>query len=179
MQFLTIVVVPDETSDVVAAVTGLMEPYNVENVERPVAARKEYVPQENLDSLVEVYAPYGLKRDDADAVVTQLEEDTGFTCGHDEDGYWWLTTDNPQGKWDGWRLQSLHDDSWLATESLPEQLFPSAIVTPDSIWHDLGARWDMNEEQAQALRARAAELLASTHLISQWRCTAIGEHLLA
>lgn len=42
MQFLTIVVVPDETSDVVAAVTGLMEPYNVE---RPVAARKTYVPR--------------------------------------------------------------------------------------------------------------------------------------
>jgi hypothetical protein len=58
MQFLTIVVVPDETSDVVAAVTGLMEPYNVE---RPVAARKAYVPQEDLDYLVEVYAPYGLK----------------------------------------------------------------------------------------------------------------------
>lgn len=157
MRFLTLVVMPDETSDVVAAVTGLMEPYNVE---RPVAARKEYVPQEELDYLVEVYAPYGLKRDDVDTVVTQLEEDSGFTCGHDDGGYWWMTTDNPQSKWDGWRLQSLQDDSWPATAALPEQLFPSAIVTPDGRWHDLGARWDMNDEQAQALRARAAELLA-------------------
>lgn len=169
MQFLTIVVVPDEASDVVAAVTGLMEPYNVE---RPVAARKAYVPQEELDYLVEVYAPYGLKRDDVDAVVTQLEEDTGFACGHDEGRYWWMTTDNPQGKWDGWRLASLQDDSWPATAALPEQLFPSAIVTPDGMWHDLGARWDMNDEQAQALRGRAAELLAQypSHLAVALHC---------
>ncbi len=82
MQFLTIVVVPDETSDVVAAVTGLMEPYNVE---RPVAARKEYVPREEVDYLLEVYGPYGLKRDDVDAVVTQLEEDMGFIVARRED----------------------------------------------------------------------------------------------
>jgi hypothetical protein len=54
MQFLTIVAVPDEMSDVVAVVTSLMEPYDVE---RSVAARKEYVPQEEIDYLVEVYEP--------------------------------------------------------------------------------------------------------------------------
>jgi hypothetical protein len=73
MQFLTIVVLPAETSDVVAALTRLMEPYDIE---RSVAARKEYVPQEELDYLVEVYEPYRLKRDDATAIVAQLEEDT-------------------------------------------------------------------------------------------------------
>jgi hypothetical protein len=157
MQFLTVVVVPAESHDAVAAITLLMAPYDVE---RSVAARKEYVPQEALDYLVEVYGPYGLNRDDADAVVAELEEDTGFVCGHDEGGTWWMTTDNPQGKWDGWRLQSLQDDSWPATAALPEHLYPAAIVTPDGVWHDLGARWDMSDEQAQALRARAAELLA-------------------
>ena len=169
MQFLTIVVVPAETGDVVAALTRLMAPYDVE---RSVAARKEYVPQEELDYLVEVYEPYGLKRDDVDAVVAQLEEDTGFACGHDESGYWWMTTDNPQGEWDGWRLQSLQDDSWPTTAALPEHLYSSAIVTPDGVWHDLGARWDMNDEQAQALRARTAELLAQhpSHLAVALHC---------
>lgn len=156
MQFLTIVVVSAQTEDVVAAVTRLMEPYNVE---RPVAARKEYVPQEELDYMVEVYEPYGLKRDDVSAMVVQLEEDSGFACGHDESGYWWMTTDNPQGKWDGWRLQSLQEDSWPTTAALPDNLYPSAIVTPDGAWHDLGARWDMSDEQAQAVRTCATELL--------------------
>ena len=169
MQFLTVVVVPAESPDAVAAITHLMEPYDVE---RAVAARKQYVPQEELDYLVEVYGPYGLNRDDVDAVVAELEEDTGFVCGYDEGGIWYLTTDNPQGKWDGWRLQRLPDDSWPATAALPEHLHPAAIVTPDGVWHDLGARWDMSDEQAQALRARAAELLAQypSHLAVALHC---------
>ena len=157
MQFLTIVVVPAESRDAVATITRLMEPYDIE---RSVPARKEYVPHEVLDYLVEVYGPYGLNRDDVDAVVAELQEDTGFVCGHDEGGFWWMTTDNPQGKWDGWRLQSLQDDSWPATATLPEHVYPAAIVTPDGVWHELQARWDMSDEQAQVLRTRAAELLA-------------------
>ncbi len=83
-----------------------------------------------------------------------------------------MTTDNPQGKWDGWRLQSPHDDSWPATATLPEQLFPAAILTPDGMWHDLGARWDMNDEQAQAVRDRATDLLAQypSHLAVALHC---------
>jgi hypothetical protein len=114
MQFLTIVVVPAETYD----------------VERSVAARKEYVPHEELDYLVEVNGPFGLNRDDVDAVVAELQEDTGFVCGHDEGRIWYMTTNNPQGEWDGWRLHSLQDDSWPATEALPEQLYPLPSLRP-------------------------------------------------
>lgn len=169
MQFLTIVVVPAESRDVVAVITRLMEPFDVE---LSVPARKEYVPQEELDYLIEVYGPYGLARHDVDAVVTALEEDTGFVCGHDEGGIWYMTTNNPQGKWDGWRLRSLRDDSWPATADLPEHLYPAAILTPDGAWHDLGAQWAMSEEQADALRARAAEILAQypSHLAVALHC---------
>ncbi len=169
MQFWTIVVVPAESRDAVAAITRLMEPYDIE---RSVAARKEYVPHEELDLLVEVYGPYGLNHDDVDAVVAALEEDTGFVCGHDEGGIWYMTTDNPQGHWDGWRLRSLQDDSWPATAALPEHLYPAAIVTPDGLWHDLEARWDLSDEQAMAVQARAAELLAQypSHLAVALHC---------
>jgi hypothetical protein len=34
-----------------------------------------------------VYEPYGLKRDEVNAMVAQLAEDSGFACGHDEGGY--------------------------------------------------------------------------------------------
>jgi hypothetical protein len=114
----------------------------------------------------------GLNRDDVEAVVAELEADTGLVCGHDAGGFWWITTDNPQGEWDGWELEHLEDDSWPATAALPEDLYPAAIVTPDEVWHDLEARWDMSDEQAQALRARATELLAQypTHLAVQVYC---------
>jgi hypothetical protein len=169
MQFVTIVLVPAEGHDIVATVTRLMTPYDSE---RSVPARKEYVPQDELDYLLEVYEPYGLRRDDVDAVVAALQEDTGFVCGHDEGGFWYMTTDNPQGKWNGWRLQSLQDDAWPATAPLPEGIYPAAVVTPDGAWLDMGARWEMTDEQQVVLRARIAELLAQypAHLAVMLHC---------
>lgn len=157
MQFLTLVLVPAENQDIPATVTQLMAPYDVE---RTVPARKEYVPHDELDYLLEVYESYGLRREDIDAVVAALQEDTGYVCGHDTGGFWYMTTENPQGHWDGWRLQSLPNDSWPTTAPLPEGPYPAAVITPDGAWHDMGARWDMTDEQQVALRARLLELLS-------------------
>src|SRR5690348_13066517 len=121
MQFVTIVILPVECRDIVAGVTHLMAPYDME---LSVPPWKQYVPQDELDYLLKVYEPYGLRRDDIDAVVAALHEDTGFTCGHDGSGYWWMFTANPQGKWDGWRLMNPQDDPWPAAEPLPEHLYP-------------------------------------------------------
>jgi hypothetical protein len=169
MQFPTLVLVPAETQDILVTVTQLMAPYDVE---RTVPARKEYVPHDELEYLLEVYEPYGLRRADVDAVVAALQEDTGFVCGHDAGGFWYMTTENPQGQWDGWRLQNLPDDSWPTTAPLPEGLYPAAVITPDGAWHDMSARWDMTDEQQVALRARIGNLLAHypTYLAVLLRC---------
>jgi hypothetical protein len=169
MQFLTLVVVPNETQEIVVTLTRLMAPYDVE---RTAPARKEYVPHDELEYLLEVYEPYGLRREDVEAVVAALQEDTGFVCGHDETGFWYLTTENPQAQWDGWRLQSLQDDSWPTTAPLPEGLYPAAVVTPDGAWRDMGARWNMTNEHKAALRARIADLLAQypAHLAVLLQC---------
>jgi hypothetical protein len=83
-----------------------------------------------------------------------------------------MTTDNSQGNWDGWRLQSLQDDSRPATAALPDTVYPAAIITPDGVWHVLGAQGDMSDVQAQAVQARAAALLAQypSHLAVQQHC---------
>lgn len=169
MQFLTLVLVPNETQDILAAVTRLMAPYDVE---RSVPARKEYVPHDELDYLLEVYEPYGLRREDVDAVVAALQEDTGFVCGYDAGGFWYMTTDNPEGQWGGWRLQNLQDSSWPSTTPLPEGLYPAAVVTPDGAWHDISAGWNLTNESQVALRARIADLLAHypAHLAVLLQC---------
>jgi hypothetical protein len=169
MQFITLVCLPRATQGTLATVTRLMAPYDVE---RTVSAHKEYVPHDELEYLLEIYQPYGLRREDIDAVIAALQEDTGFVCGHDAGGFWYMTTDNSQGKWDGWRLRSLQDDCWHTTAPLPEGLYPAAVVTTDGVWHDMGARWNMTDEQQVALRARIADLLAHypAHLAVMLQC---------
>jgi hypothetical protein len=138
----------------------LMAPYDVEQA---APARKEYAPHDELEYLLEVYQPYGLRGEDVDAIVAALQEDTGFVCGHDAGGCWYMMSANPRGKWDGWRprsLRSLQNDSWPTTASLPEGLYPAAVVTPDGVWHDMEARWNIMDEQQMALRARIADLRA-------------------
>jgi hypothetical protein len=125
MQFLTIVLVPSETQEILATVTQLVAPYDIE---RTVPARKEYAPHDELEYLLEVYEPHGLRREDVDAVVAALQEDTGFVCGHDAGGFWYMTTENPQGKWGGWRLHSLQDDSWPP----PRRFLKGSILPPSS-----------------------------------------------
>ena len=73
MQFLTLALVPSETQDIVAAATRLMAPFYVFDVERTEPAHKEYVPHDELEYLLEVYEPYGLRREDVDAVVAALK----------------------------------------------------------------------------------------------------------
>ena len=69
----------------------------------------------------------------------------------------------PAGKVDGWRLQSLQDDSWPTIAPLPEGLYPAAVVTTDGAWRDMGARWNVErDEQQRTLRAHIGELLAQS-----------------
>jgi hypothetical protein len=84
MQLLAIVVVPARTHDIVATLTRPVEPYDLEP---SMPARKEYVPHDELDDLVEVFGPYGLDSDDVDAVVAALEERTSFACEHVKGGF--------------------------------------------------------------------------------------------
>ncbi len=138
MIFQTIVVLPADSLDAEEAITRLMAPYDME---RSVAAHKEYVPQQEFDCMVKRYA------------------DTGLIHGHDEGGFWWMSSDNPLGRWDGWTLWSFEDDSWPTTAALPERLVPAAILTPDGVWHDLATQWEMSDEQTHEVRTQAAQLL--------------------
>jgi len=91
--------------------TRLMAPYDVE---RSAPARKEYAPHDELDYLLEIYESYGLRREDVDAVVAALPEDTDVVCGHDAGRFWRMATDN----------------SWSTTTPLPERLDPPTSLHP-------------------------------------------------
>lgn len=152
MQFYVFVVVPSNTEDVVATVTRLMEPYELY---REVPLHKEFVPEHEIQ---EVVTTFGVDAGDLEAVMAGLRDESGFECGIESGRIYWMTTDNPQGQWDSWRLRSLRDDVWPVSV-IPKDHVPSAIVTPDGVWHDLGDKWNMAEDEKIDVWKKAEALL--------------------
>jgi hypothetical protein len=165
VQFPVVILVPSSTENIDAAVTRLMAPFDARS---NVPLHKEYVPQGEIDYVLEVFGPQGLKAEDVDAVLHTLEEDSGCPGGIDEGGIYLMTTDNPQGKWDTWHIQSLRDDVQPVPHMSRERA-PAAIITPDGIWHDLnedlpatGDPQVMRWEHAEPLLMRYRDCLAVT-----------------
>lgn len=155
MQFPVMVLVPKDTTLVLESVGRLMEPYNVA---RKAPPHKEYVPKDEIDYIIEVF---GLEATDADAVLAELEEDSGFSGGIDEEGIYLMSTDNPEGHWDTWRIRDLREDVHHVAD-MPRDHAPAAVVTPDGIWHDLDAALT-SQEDVQASRWKQAEVLLAQY----------------
>ncbi|MEM8598546.1 MAG: hypothetical protein AAGF99_01385 [Bacteroidota bacterium] len=137
--FLTIVLVPPDTSAIVAEVKRLMEPH----IESEVPA-------------------YKVRTDVSDWSERQLADTLASgDLGNDDDGYFWWQTNNPDGRWDYWKIGGgyngvligqhtplPHKDGPLELNTRPvtsllaqeaptwQDLGASALVTPDGTWTD-------------------------------------------
>jgi hypothetical protein len=165
MQFQVIVLVPSASEDVVAAVEHSMEPFDAR---LKVPLHKEYVPQDEIDYAFEVFEPYGLKPGDMEGVLHALEEDSGCSGGIDEGGIYLITTDNPQRRWDSWRVPDVPADIQRMPDVRRDHV-TAAILTPDGVWHavneDLPSTGDAQPvwcERAEPLLARYPDYLAVT-----------------
>jgi hypothetical protein len=158
MPFPVMVLVPSNTEDMVAAVTRLMSPFDAGLT---ISPHKEYVAQDEIIYVVDVFRHEGLKAEDVEAVLRALEEDSGCPGGIDERGIYLMTTDNPQAHWDSWRIQSLHNDVRPVPRTGRDRA-PAEMITPDGVWHDLNA--GLSEAgDLQVSRWNRAELLLAQY----------------
>ncbi len=152
MQFQVVVLVPHDTQDLVAEVTRLMDPYNLEHEAPPY---KIYY--DDPEGVARLAAAFGLSSADLKAVAAKMIE-LGDDAGVDEGGLYEVTTVNPQGQWDGWILDSLEDDV-CPVPALSRDIPFCGVVTPDGQWHDFFPGWDWPDEKQAELLEQVYQLI--------------------
>jgi hypothetical protein len=149
MRFTTVVLLPPDTPDSMAAVTRLMSPYDTKHEE---AAYKQYVDAGEAARLAAHFGAHGHPVATLEELATTMTELTGDETGVEDGRLFWITTANPQGHWDGWMLHSLQEDVW-PVPTMPRDLRFFDVVTPDGHWHEFGWKWDLpDEEKAEVYR---------------------------
>lgn len=161
MHFLTVVLlpqeVPHEEDTIYEALHHLLEPYYSE-LESEGLTHKEYYDARAIANLA---ARYCVWSSNLPKIAAKLRQDWGADCGVDEQGLYYLTNLNPNRKVDYWTLRNVDTDVWLA-RTMPRDLLPSAVVTPDGQWHDTGEKWsprDLTASERQAVSQRAYALI--------------------
>jgi hypothetical protein len=157
MQFFTIVLVSPETRDIEQEVARLMEPYELN---LPVQPYKEAVPQEEIDFLADCF---DLDPNNLEVMLAEVRNETGFECWIEDGALYWMTTDNPKGRWDSYRIWTVQDSIWPVPDT-PEDFAPSAAITSDGVWPDLGYEFIRPDDERNASfvqsRREAQEFIA-------------------
>jgi hypothetical protein len=154
--YMLLVLVPPSEQDIEEAVGELIEPYS-KWIELP--PYKEYLKQWEINQ--EVWH-YGIPKESLEQIARKMKE-RGGEVGVDEKGLYRLTTRNPQGRWDSWRVGGSwdgviqgkrHSDGRVGhnlgqeheqlqyntcvVSQLPKFLSIYELVTPDGVWHSWG-----------------------------------------
>jgi len=131
--FFTVVLVPQDSTDVQAAVSALLAPYN-ENMD--VEPYKKYKTQEDVDRMADHYKTHAL-----DELALHMEEWSNNDGGVDGLGLFELSTYNPQSQWDYWSMIEfeINDDGKLRNAFPVSEVQGDfqcfAVVTPNGTWH--------------------------------------------
>jgi hypothetical protein len=157
MQFFAIVLVSPETGDIAQEAARLMEPYELN---RPVQPYKEAVPQEYIDFLADCF---DLDPANLEVMLVEVRDETGFECWIEDGALYWMTTHNPRGRWDGYRIWTVQDNVWPVPD-VPEDFTPVAVISPNGVWHDLGYEFIRSDDERNASftqsRREAQEFMA-------------------
>lgn len=152
MQFQTIVLVPKDTSDLMATVAEMMAPYDQAISVEPYRTRLDQAELERLAAALR------LTSIDPETVIEAMRarfHEEGEEWRLDEEGMYNITDLNPRGEWDGWMLHHLSDDVWPVS-TMPRDVEAWAVVTPDGEWHDLRRGWWEDTAEQRAERRRMA-----------------------
>jgi hypothetical protein len=129
-------------------------------LDRPVQPYKEAVPQEEIDFLADCF---DLDPSNLEVMLAEVRDASGFECWIEDGALYWMTTTNPQGHWDGYRIWTVQDNVWPVPDT-PEDFTPIAVITPEGVWHALGYEFIRNDDERSASfaqsRREAQEFLA-------------------
>lgn len=171
MHFGAVVLIPGHIpiteEAILDEVARLLEPYYIER-EGPL--RKEYFTEEAIRNLSRQFQP---QPKSLPKLAEELHRKWSMDCHVDEGGLYYITTLNPDGKYDYFSLVRYEDITahrveaavrehvWRTSE-IPRDLLPAAVVTPDGQWHETGVKkwaWDITKDEEQAIRQRVFALV--------------------
>lgn len=186
--FLAIVLIsPDETSPQ-SKIEELIAPYYTWCEVRPY---REYFPEVTIRAWAEKFQT----GDDLVALLEHVRASPGpfREAMLDEKGMYYITSVNPRGRWDNWCYSGgehmLGEQQWTEcltkhnakpgrdepltcnsclVETLPEDFYPAAIVTPDGIWYDLiDFGWRAVDDDSENNRVAFANWQNKAHWLLQ------------
>jgi hypothetical protein len=153
MRFGVLVIIPAHTSDIVRIVEHLMAPYDLE---RPVAPYRVDIPVEERGVVAQ---RHGLLPDDPE-MRDNLSDWYGSPCYQDEQGYYYVSSENPHGYWDGWILHDVQTDVYRLPDASMSGIDPLAVLTPDGVWHEMPYRWNETTQQTAQRQHLVEQVLA-------------------
>lgn len=134
MRYIAVALLPHDTSDIRTAVARLIEPYDLST---PAPPYKKYLSEQAVKGHA---ARWGISLHDLQAIATRINERSApprlLHLQADVVGIYAMVDTNPNGKYKRWSLNSLADDIWPVW-SMPRDMTPHAIITPDGQWHEL------------------------------------------
>jgi len=152
MRFLAIVVVPPDAADVEAALARLLAPYDKA---LPAPPHKLYV---SASATAYQARRLGVALDDLPTLAVRINDDNAarlHITTHfqgDAQGIFVVSEANPDGRYDRWSLKDPSSDVWPVA-TMPRDLAPRAVITPDGQWHALfTTAWGSMPTAQDALR---------------------------
>jgi len=122
-----LVIILAETSYVASAVEQLM---TLHDLERPTAPYRGAIAAEEI---VTIAQQQGFLSEDL-LLLRKLQQWYGYPCSQDEQGYYSISQENPDGRWDGWILHDVQTDVYRLSDTSVIDSDPIAVVTPDGCW---------------------------------------------
>ncbi|SRR5258708_11083790 len=152
MRFQVFAIIPADTFNIVDIVEKLMAPYDYE---QPASPYRVDIATEEVSVIAQ---EQGLSYDHP-LLLDKLQERNGYPCYQDEQGYYYISHENPNGHWDGWILHDIQADVYQLPNTAQIDVDPLAVVTPDGVWHEMPYRWDETAQQAAHRRHLVQQLL--------------------
>ncbi|HEY7413692.1 MAG TPA: hypothetical protein VH593_00755 [Ktedonobacteraceae bacterium] len=153
MQFQVLVVISLDTTDITGMVEHMMTPYDAD---RPVLPYRVDITEEEMALITQHFGvPSTTSR-----LLEVCSQWCGYQCYQDEQGYYYLSSDNPKGYWDARLLQDMQTDVFHLPDIPLNSIDPLAIITPDGLWHEMPYRWDESEQETMQRQDLVQQLLA-------------------
>jgi hypothetical protein len=125
-------------------------------LERPVAPYRVDIPVEERGVVAQ---RHGLLPDDPE-MRDKLSDWYGSPCYQDEQGYYYVSSENPHGYWDGWILHDVQTDVYRLPDASMSGIDPLAVLTPDGVWHEMPYRWNETTQQTAQRQHLVEQVLA-------------------